>query len=211
MTRTYFVTALPGRRRRRLFPTGRRLSPPFRSTRPPGSFWNYSNPNFSLAGLIAERASGLQYHQYMKDRVCGPAGMTSATMLPSDVLAYGDYAYEHYTDPFTGQDRDRRSRRVRQLGHGACRPRLRNRARPGPICADPDEWREPDPHFFLRRNHAVAAGRHADRRPDLLWFRRDGSPGLLRSQSPNARRKCLRFEQQPHLGARLHLCDLVAL
>jgi CubicO group peptidase (beta-lactamase class C family) len=70
---------------------------------PPGSFWNYSNPNFSLAGLIAERASGLEYHQYMEDRVFGPAGMTSATLLPSDVLAYGDYAYEHYTDPFTGQ------------------------------------------------------------------------------------------------------------
>jgi CubicO group peptidase (beta-lactamase class C family) len=70
---------------------------------PPGSFWNYSNPNFSLAGLIAERASGLEYHQYMEDRVFGPAGMTSATLLPSDVLAFGDYAYEHYTDPFTGQ------------------------------------------------------------------------------------------------------------
>lgn len=70
---------------------------------PPGSFWNYSNPNFSLAGLIAERASGVEYHQYMKDRVFGPAGMTSATLLPADVLAYGDYAYEHYEDIFTGE------------------------------------------------------------------------------------------------------------
>lgn len=70
---------------------------------PPGSFWNYSNPNFSLAGLIAERASGLEYHQYMEERVFGPAGMTSTTLLPSDVLAYGDYAYEHYVDPFTGE------------------------------------------------------------------------------------------------------------
>ncbi len=71
---------------------------------PPGSFWNYSNPNFSLAGLIAESAGGLQYNQYMRERVWGPAGMTSATMLPSDVLAYGDYAYEHYEDIFTGED-----------------------------------------------------------------------------------------------------------
>jgi CubicO group peptidase (beta-lactamase class C family) len=70
---------------------------------PPGSFWNYSNPNFSLAGLIAQRAGGLAYPQYMKEQVFGPAGMTSATLLPSDVLAYGDYAYEHYTDIFTGQ------------------------------------------------------------------------------------------------------------
>lgn len=71
---------------------------------PPGSFWNYSNPNFSLAGLIAERSGQLPYNQYMKERVWGPAGMTSATMLPSDVLAYGDYAYEHYEDIFTGED-----------------------------------------------------------------------------------------------------------
>jgi CubicO group peptidase (beta-lactamase class C family) len=69
---------------------------------PPGSFWNYSNPNFSLAALVAERASGLEYHQYMEDHVFGPAGMTSTTLLPSDVLAYGDYAYEHYVDIFTG-------------------------------------------------------------------------------------------------------------
>ena len=70
---------------------------------PPGSFWNYSNPNFSMVGLIAQKVSGLEYHQYMKDRVFGPAGMTSATLLPSDVLAYGNYAYEHYVDIFTGE------------------------------------------------------------------------------------------------------------
>ena len=90
------------RRRRRLFRTGRRVSRAIPLYAPPGSFWNYSNPNFSLAGLIAERAGGLPYHQYMKDRVFGPAGMTSATLLPSDVLAYGDYSYEHYVDLFTG-------------------------------------------------------------------------------------------------------------
>jgi CubicO group peptidase (beta-lactamase class C family) len=71
---------------------------------PPGSFWNYANPNFSLAALVAQRASGVEYHQYMKDNVFGPAGMTSATLLPADVMAYGNYAYEHYVDMFTGQD-----------------------------------------------------------------------------------------------------------
>src|SRR5262245_14548561 len=72
---------------------------------PPGSFWNYSNSNFSLAGLIAQKVSGLEYHQLMEDRVFGPAGMTSATLLPSDVMAYGDYAYEHYEDIFTGESK----------------------------------------------------------------------------------------------------------
>ena len=56
---------------------------------------------------------------------------------------------------FSREIGDRRSGRIRQLGHGACRPRLRNRARPGPICADPDAGREPDPQPLLRRNHAV--------------------------------------------------------
>lgn len=70
---------------------------------PPGSFWNYSNPNYSLAGLIVQKTSGQEYHQYMKDHVFGPAGMTNTTLLPSEVMAYGDYAYEHYQDPFTGE------------------------------------------------------------------------------------------------------------
>jgi len=72
---------------------------------PPGSFWNYSNPNFSLAALIAQKVSGVEYHQYMKDRVFGPAGMPSATLLPAEVMAYGDYAYEHYVDLFTGESK----------------------------------------------------------------------------------------------------------
>lgn len=70
---------------------------------PPGSFWNYSNPNFSLAGLIVQKISGQEYHQYMKEHVFGPAGMTNTTLLPSEVMAYGDYAYEHYRDYFTGE------------------------------------------------------------------------------------------------------------
>jgi CubicO group peptidase (beta-lactamase class C family) len=70
---------------------------------PPGSFWNYSNPNFSLVGLITEKTSGEEYHQYMDGHVFGPAGMTSATLLPDEVLEYGDYAYEHYVDTFTGE------------------------------------------------------------------------------------------------------------
>ncbi len=42
---------------------------------PPGAFWNYSNPNFSLAGLVVERASDQQYAAYMKQQVWQPAGL----------------------------------------------------------------------------------------------------------------------------------------
>ncbi len=70
---------------------------------PPGSFWNYSNPNFTLAGLVVERASGVWYHEYMKNNVWATAGMTRTMLLPAEVLEYGNYTYGHQTDPYTGQ------------------------------------------------------------------------------------------------------------
>ncbi|MFQ5859796.1 MAG: serine hydrolase domain-containing protein, partial [Anaerolineae bacterium] len=70
---------------------------------PPGSFWNYSNPNFILAGLVAERASGIPYHEYVENNVWAAAGMTRTMFLPSEALAYGNYTYGHFTDPFTGE------------------------------------------------------------------------------------------------------------
>jgi len=62
---------------------------------PPGSFFNYSNPNFMLAGLVVERASGIDYHTYMATRVWGPAGLEATTLDPSEVYAGGDYSYGH--------------------------------------------------------------------------------------------------------------------
>ncbi len=70
---------------------------------PPGSFWNYSNPNFSLAGLVAERASGTPYHELMADAVWATAGMTSTTLLPGEVMDRGNYTYGHTIDLETGQ------------------------------------------------------------------------------------------------------------
>ena len=59
---------------------------------PPGIFYNYSNPNFMLAGLVAETTSSLPYRQLMDERVFGPLGMDRTFFLPSDVLADGDFA-----------------------------------------------------------------------------------------------------------------------
>jgi len=63
---------------------------------PPGVFYNYSNPNFNLAGLVVERASGTSYRDYMHGQVFGPAGMTRTTFDPSVVMADGNYTYGHY-------------------------------------------------------------------------------------------------------------------
>ncbi len=35
----------------------------------PGSFYNYRNPNFLLAALLAEKASGLPYRELVRRRV----------------------------------------------------------------------------------------------------------------------------------------------
>ncbi len=62
---------------------------------PPGAFWNYSNPNFNLAGLVVERASGMDYRSYMETRVFGPAGMSRTTFDPAAVVADGNFSYGH--------------------------------------------------------------------------------------------------------------------
>jgi CubicO group peptidase (beta-lactamase class C family) len=65
---------------------------------PPGSFWNYSNPNFMLAGLVAERAAGAPYRDLYKESLWEPAGMSSTTFDPDEVIARGNYAFGYYYD-----------------------------------------------------------------------------------------------------------------
>jgi CubicO group peptidase (beta-lactamase class C family) len=61
---------------------------------PPGAFWNYSNPNFTLAGLVVEAhdPAGRYYPDVLAEDVFAPLGMTASFIRKSDVLAYGDYA-----------------------------------------------------------------------------------------------------------------------
>jgi CubicO group peptidase (beta-lactamase class C family) len=65
---------------------------------PPGTFWNYSNPGFSLAGLVAERSSGLPYRELMATRILGPAGMSGTTFDPAEVIASGNYSWGHHPE-----------------------------------------------------------------------------------------------------------------
>ncbi len=59
----------------------------------PGAFWNYSNPNFALAGLVIERADGQRYYrEALREDVLTPLGMDRTLFLGEDVIADGDYA-----------------------------------------------------------------------------------------------------------------------
>lgn len=42
---------------------------------PPGRIWNYSNPNFSVAGLVDQRLSGTPWAEQLADSVLAPLGM----------------------------------------------------------------------------------------------------------------------------------------
>ena len=59
---------------------------------PPGSFWNYSNPNFVMAGLVSELQDGRAWPDLMVDKVYQPLGMDRTFLRRSQVAADGDYA-----------------------------------------------------------------------------------------------------------------------
>ena len=59
---------------------------------PPGLFWNYSNPNYCLAGRLVEVATGDFYDVAMDERLFTPLGMDRTFFDPDDILADGDYA-----------------------------------------------------------------------------------------------------------------------
>ena len=52
----------------------------------PGERFKYCNGGYVVLALIAERASGIPFHQLVRDRVTEPAGMTETGFLRSDEL-----------------------------------------------------------------------------------------------------------------------------
>jgi CubicO group peptidase (beta-lactamase class C family) len=56
---------------------------------PPGSDFAYCNGGFVVLALIAERVSGVAYHDLVAARVCDPAGLSDTAFLRSDDLPGG--------------------------------------------------------------------------------------------------------------------------
>lgn len=52
----------------------------------PNERFAYCNGGFVVLALIAERASGVPFHELVERRVCGPAGLTDTAFLRSDEL-----------------------------------------------------------------------------------------------------------------------------
>lgn len=58
----------------------------------PGSFYNYSNPNFMVAGRILEHTSGEGYLPRLTEGLLKPLGMDRTFFLARDVRGDGDFA-----------------------------------------------------------------------------------------------------------------------
>jgi CubicO group peptidase (beta-lactamase class C family) len=56
---------------------------------PPGERFAYNNGAFVVLALLAERASGVPFHDLVRQRVCEPAGMVDSEFLRSDELPAG--------------------------------------------------------------------------------------------------------------------------
>ncbi len=52
----------------------------------PGERFAYCNGGFVVLALIAERATGVPFHELVRERVCAPAGMVDTAFLRSDGL-----------------------------------------------------------------------------------------------------------------------------
>jgi len=72
----------------------------------PGERFAYSNGGYVVLALIAERASGVAFHDLVRQRVCRPAGLQDTEFLRSDELpartavGYVDVAGEWRTNVF---------------------------------------------------------------------------------------------------------------
>jgi CubicO group peptidase (beta-lactamase class C family) len=50
----------------------------------PGTGWSYSNTGFLVLGKVIEVASGQDYFEYVRENICGPAGMTGTDAYELD-------------------------------------------------------------------------------------------------------------------------------
>jgi CubicO group peptidase (beta-lactamase class C family) len=70
---------------------------------PPGLFWNYSNPNFIIAGRALEAQTGVPYREAIAQRVFAPLDMGRSWLLPSDVISDGDYSHGYGVNDINGE------------------------------------------------------------------------------------------------------------
>lgn len=68
------------------------------ATGPSGLYWNYANPNFSLAGLLTQQVDGRAWADIVEQDLFAPLGLTRTFARKTEVADDGDYAigYGYY-------------------------------------------------------------------------------------------------------------------
>ncbi len=62
----------------------------------PGTRWQYSNTNYTVAGMVVEKASGMPFFQFVRTRILDPVGLTSAKDFDSSPRATDVTGYIRY-------------------------------------------------------------------------------------------------------------------
>ena len=62
----------------------------------PGTRWQYSNTNYTLAGMVVEKASGMPFFQFVRTRILQPVGLASASDFDASPRAVNATGYLRY-------------------------------------------------------------------------------------------------------------------
>jgi CubicO group peptidase (beta-lactamase class C family) len=62
----------------------------------PGTRWQYSNTNYTIAGMIVEKASGVPFFQFVRTRILNPVGLASASDFDASPTAANATGYLRY-------------------------------------------------------------------------------------------------------------------
>jgi len=62
----------------------------------PGTRWQYSNTNYTLAGLVVQKASGMPFFQFVHSRILQPLGLSSASDFDANPRSADATGYLRY-------------------------------------------------------------------------------------------------------------------
>lgn len=62
----------------------------------PGTRWQYSNTNYTIAGMVVEKASGMPFFQFVRRRILAPIGLLSASDFDASPSAANPTGYLRY-------------------------------------------------------------------------------------------------------------------
>jgi CubicO group peptidase (beta-lactamase class C family) len=95
---------------------------------PPGTRWDYSNSGYVVLGLVVERASGLPFGRFLRDRIFAPLGMDGTLAYERRRNEVRDRAFGHSVENGRWRETDQ-SPTSATLGDGGVYSSLRDMAR----------------------------------------------------------------------------------